>query len=132
MNPTEREETTSYAVDRINRDKNQDVYTALLLSFIYCNIRLNSLVTDHLSPKEGMWEKTQDFVGELYFFPLLGYAKKHGILTDERYKGLNDLREKRNKVAHESTPWRHPQKEQMRGFVKACEFAVKFLKETSG
>ena len=67
MEKTEREETTDYAKKKVNKFlKNKEYISALLLTSIYMNIRLKTLLTNRLSPAKEKWKETSNSVDSIY------------------------------------------------------------------
>lgn len=132
MKLTERQETTDYAVEKILLNlEGEEYFPALLLSFIYASIRLRSLVADYLRPTNKTWKRTHEFLSIPAFSQLPRYANENKVVTKRQYRGLDKLRKIRNKIAHESTPWRHPKPDDTNRMIASCHFAISFLKDTS-
>lgn len=130
--PTERQQTTDYAIKRIDENRSPERYTvALLLSFIYVNIRLRSLLTDHISPTKRKWKETHKILGSLRFPQLLKYCKEFGLISDDEREKLQDLENKRNQVAHESVMWKSLTTQDLTSMERHCRFAKDFLGDHS-
>ncbi len=135
---SEREETTTYARDKINSFlRNKEYHLALLIAYIYAGIRLRSLLTDWIKPqinepKDKKWKKTAEIFKSLTFSGLLKNCKKMGLLKNDEFKTLDDLREKRNDVAHESRTWRNDlDLAEENKIKKICESVIVFLERTN-
>lgn len=131
--PSEREETTNYAKETINAflDK-REYHFALLLSYIYVDIRLRSLLTDWIKPAKKRWKKTSEILSWIGFRGLVIKCDKLGLLSNEERENLDELREKRNKVAHESTLWKGGvQPDEEKKIKRLCKSAIKFLERTT-
>lgn len=126
--PTERRETTDYAVKRINENLAPERYNvAILLSFIYLGIRLRSLLTDHIAPSKSKWKETHRVLGSLGFRALLKHCNEFRLITDDERDQLSKLADKRHYVAHESVLWRSLTSTDVANITKHCEFAKEFL-----
>jgi len=132
MNLTEREETTKYVVTTIDTFLKREEYTpAILLASIYVSIRLRSKLIDYSSPSKDKWKENHAKLDRLTFNGLLTRCKKVRIITKEDYDKLNDLREQRNNVAHESKLWREPSSNDIEDIKQNCEFVKNFLQRTN-
>lgn len=130
--PTERQETTDYAVKRIDENLTPERYNvALLLAFIYVSIRLRSLLTDHITPSKPMWKETHRVLGSLGFRSLLKHCKEFRLITKEEGDKLSKLADKRNYIAHESVLWRSLTDADIANIKEHCEFAKTFLRSHS-
>jgi hypothetical protein len=135
---SEREETTEYARKKINSVlKNNEYPLALLIAYIYASIRLRSLITDWIKPQasepsDSKWKRTAEIFKSLAFHGLLNNCKKLGLLLNDEYDTLNDLREKRNDVAHESRTWKNgvdaAEEKKIRNI---CKSVIAFLERTN-
>lgn len=126
--PTERQETTEYAIKRINENLVPERYNvAMLLAFIYLSIRLRSLLTDHLAPSNPKWKETHSVLGSLGFRSLLKHCKESHLITQEERDNLSKLGDKRNYIAHESVLWRALTDADIANIKEHCEFAKAFL-----
>ena len=101
--PTEREETTNYAREKIVSFINGKEYRlAILIAFIYASIRLNSLIADFAVPqkekiKNAQWKLKAESVKRQTFSARLNDCKKYGLLHCTEYHELDRLRLKRNR-----------------------------------
>ena len=132
MKITEREETTIYTREKIKKYLGDRDYTsALLLSSIYVEIRLRTLLTDWLSPPKEKWEKvSKDILTKLRFWQLANLCADLGLLSGDEKRKLDKLRKKRNSIAHESKLWKQISNEEKRQIEQLCEFAIQFLERT--
>ena len=130
MKKTERQETTEYASKTINSYLKDKHTVALLLASIYADIRLRTLLTDLVSPKK-KWKQTSEILDELDLFKLIKLCSKYKLLRDNEEKKLHRLREKRNKVAHESKMWKKLSDKEKREITELCRFAIGFLERTT-
>jgi hypothetical protein len=133
----ERKKTTKYACERIKtylEGKEPDYTSALLLSSIYADMRLRTLLTDWMSPTPDKWEKTSSLVlNKISFWGLIVLCDKLGLLQDKKErKNLDELREERNNVAHDSTLWKKLEEPKKKKIERLCNFTMKFLKRTNG
>jgi hypothetical protein len=135
---SEREETTDYAREKINLFlKNKEYHLALLIAYIYAGIRLRSLLTDWIKPqinepKDNKWKKTAEIFKSLTFYGLLKNCEKLGLLVNDEFKTLDDLREKRNNVAHESRTWKNGIDLAEENKIKRiCKSVIAFLDRTN-
>jgi hypothetical protein len=134
MQETEREKTTRFAVNRISKeiDESYDWISALLLSAIYVDIRLRSLLTDRLSPREARWKEVHTQLGELWGVNRrITLCKNLELISGDMARNLKELREVRSQVAHESRIWVELTKEDMERMVHLCGKAMRLLKETN-
>jgi hypothetical protein len=134
----ERVETTRYATEKINSFLGKkEHHLALLIAYIYANIRLRSLLTDWIKPeinepKANKWKKTSEIFKSLTFSGLLKNCKKLGLLDKDIFKTLNKLREKRNDVAHESRTWKNGVDiAEEKNIRSICESIIAFLERTN-
>ena len=132
-NPSEREATTNYAKEKINSFiENNEYHLALLIAYIYANMRLKSLITDWINPQKDKWKKTSEIFGGFNFFRLLNKCKELELLVNNEYKTLDDLRKKRNNVAHESRIWKGKLPLREENKIKSiCESVINFLERTN-
>lgn len=134
MGLTERQETTDYAVRMISKFLNDDdPISAVLLTHIYSNIRLRSVIADHLRGKDTgvAWKRIQDFLRVPSFSLLLRYARRHKLLVKDYLGVLDNLNSRRNFIAHESKIWRKLTPEDEEDLIAAVQTSVQFLRETS-
>lgn len=128
---SEREKTTEYASKTIDFYLKEDKHTiALLLSSIYADIRLRTLLTDWISPPQSKWKKTSEILDRFNLWKLIDLCNKHKLLRGNEKKNLDALREKRNKVAHESKLWKKLSKDEKKRIEELCRFTIKFLERT--
>lgn len=130
-----REKTTEYASKVINSylHKSKPEYTvALLLSSIYADIRLRTLLTDLISPTtKNRWEITSsEVLGKPNLMNLINSCYKHQLIDRNQKKNLHALRGKRNKVAHESELWKRLSEDDKRETENLCKFTIQFLEKT--
>jgi len=131
-NPTEKTKTTDYVIKTIRANLNAQGYTsAILLSFIYVNIRLRTLLTDYLSPAREKWKETHAILSSLQFPRLLKYCKTYKLIDEGEREKLAKLADKRNYLAHESVLWRKLTQEDVNNIEQHCQFAITFLKDTT-
>jgi len=134
---SKRRKTTKYACRKIKghlESEEPDYTSALLLSSIYADMRLRSLLTDWVSPStQDKWEKTSsEILNKISFRGLIILCKKFNLLPDKKDdKNLDDLREKRNKVAHESRLWKKLKGPEKKEIERLCNFTIEFLERTS-
>jgi hypothetical protein len=137
---SEREETTIYAKDKINSFiDNGEFHLALLIAHIYASIRLSSLLTDYKirpkkrSLKDKRWKKVaKKLKRNLTFSTLLKRCKNNGLLNNEEITALDDLRKRRNNVAHESRMWKRKLESTEETAIKnTCNSVVEFLERTN-
>ena len=132
MNETVREKTTRDAQIAINYYlKNDEHNVAVLVSAIYADIRLRTLLTDFISPSKSKWKQASEILDELDLGRLLRLCKKNKCLIGKESKNLNELREMRNKVAHESLVWKTPKIDEKEKKEELCKFTIDFLKRTN-
>ncbi len=128
---SEREQTTSYATKTIKAYLAKgDHISALLLTSIYLNIRLKSLLTEKLSPPENKWKTTSALL-HIDFKRLVDLCNLLGLLKGYSSEKLKTLWDMRNKVAHESELWRDLSEKEQDEIVNLCESAIEFLKKTN-
>jgi hypothetical protein len=129
LKPTEKEQTTSYAVSQIDEYLNLDYnyFSALFFSAIYVHMRLKSLLTDRLRPEKVEWKQVHNYLGSLSFKASVSICECLKLIEPEMSKDLKDLWDLRGKVAHESTPWREPTNEMVREIKRLCKVAMDFL-----
>lgn len=126
--PTERRETTDYAVKRIDENLVPERYNvALLLAFIYLGIRLRSLLADYITPSKPKWKETHRVLGSLGFRSLLKHCKEFHLITEEERDMLSRFADKRNYIAHELVLWRSLTDADVANIREHCEFAKTFL-----
>lgn len=83
MKMSDRWHTTRFASTQVNNLLLRKEYSsALLLAFIYVDIRLTTLLTDSLSPSKHKWQEIADLVGSLGFRRKFELCKKKGLLND--------------------------------------------------
>ena len=134
MGLTEREETTDYAVKKVSKFlKEDDLISAVLLSHIYANIRLRSVITDYLRGTDSgkSWKRIQDFLKVPSFSLLQKYAREHDLLTKDQLGVLENLNSRRNHIVHESAIWKKLTPEDEEDLNIASQTAVQFLIETT-
>lgn len=131
--PSERKETTEYARKTINSFlENKEYPSALLLSHIYADIRLRSLLTDWVDPPENKWKKTSEILGRIDFRGLVIKCDQLGRLDSDERESLEALNDKRNDVAHESRLWKNGvQPDEKKKIERLCKSAIKFLERTT-
>jgi len=111
---------------------------ALLLAFIYVDMRLTTLLTDVLCSSEDNWEEIADIVEYLGFRRKVERCKKRGLLSALRFSEkkldseLEKLREKRNDAAHETRIWKGLDAHEIQAVKRRCQFAQEFLEMTAG
>ena len=129
----EKKETTEYARKTINFFLKEKEYpSALLLSCIYADIRLRSLLTDWIGPPTRKWERTSEILGRINFRGLIIKCDNLRLLDGDETRDLDDLNDKRNDVAHESRLWKgglQPAEEEK--IERLCKSAIKFLERTT-
>ena len=130
---TEREETTIRANGLITTFLGEKQYTsALLLSTIYADMRLRSLIADTLSPPKDKWQEVSDTLSNLSFNSLLTLCKRLGL--SERYnfeiKPLKKLWKERCKIVHESMLWRELSEKDIEIITSLCNSAMDLLEKT--
>jgi hypothetical protein len=130
--PTEKQETTEYAIKKIDENLAPERYNvAILLAFIYLGIRLRSLLTDQISPDKPKWKETHRVLGSLGFRSLLKHCKEFDLITEDERDKLSKLADKRHYIAHESVLWRSLTDADVTNIKGHCEFAKKFLRDHS-
>ena len=130
MDLSEREETTKYASKKIKSYLDGEDYTsALLLSSIYVNMRLRSLLADRLFPPRNKWKAVSNKL-DVGFNRLLNLCQELGLLHGFNKKPLKNLWEKRCNVAHESKLWKELSQKDKEDIRQLCESAIKFLEKT--
>ena len=131
----ERIKTTEYARKKIKNflKSGEDDYTsALLLSSIYAELRLRTLLTAWMSPPQQKREKTSSMIlNKLSFNQLIVLCNKLGLLQSEERKNLDALREKRNKVAHETRLWKKIPESEKNKIEHLSNFTIQFLERTN-
>jgi len=133
---TERRETTAFAVAKISGLIDAKDYTsAILLSSIYVEMRLRTLITLRLNPPQFNWECTSKaFSSLLGYSKLLNVCDKVGLLKQRMKrcskKQLKALWEKRCNIAHESNLWRGITEGDEKEIVNLCNYAIMFLEDT--
>ena len=130
---SERKETTRYAKEKINLFLDSGEHSlAVLVSEIYLNIRLKSVLVDWIyRNKESnydVWKTTTTLFDRVGFSVLVGDCKKLGILTNNEETKFNRLSHHRNVAAHQSKMWRNglPQPE-ANEIEELCRFVIEFL-----
>lgn len=132
MTPSEREETTEYAIKSIDSLLAGNYYAAaLLLASTYSHIRLRTLLTDYISPPKDKWKETHSILSRLPFYKLLAHCEKNGKLEQTDPTKLKNLQDKRNKVAHETELWKELNQTEIGEIKQKCEFVKDFLKKTN-
>jgi hypothetical protein len=97
---------------------------------------LGHLLTDWIEPQESehtsnKWKKTAEIFKSLAFYGLLKNCIKLRLISKDEHDTLNDLREKRNDVAHESRTWKNGTDVTEEKRIKSiCESAIAFLERT--
>ena len=131
--PSERKETTEYARKTINSFLKEKEYpSALLLSHIYTDIRLRSLLTDWVNPPKKRWKRTSEILGRIDFRGLVIKCDGLGLLVGDERKDLDALNDKRNDVAHESRLWKGGlQPAEKKKIERLCKSTMKFLERTT-
>jgi hypothetical protein len=134
----DRENTTRRASAKIDDFLSRREYvSALLLVFIYVDIRLTTLLTDRLSPSKEKWEEIYDLIGSLSFRRKVELCTKKGLFDhlplkpkqlDKEFKKLGD---KRNDAAHETRLWKTIDRQDAIAIGKRCQFAKEFLAMTT-
>lgn len=132
-NPPEKQEITTYAKEKINFFLHKREYhIALLLSYIYVGIRLRSLITDWAKTPEPKWKEASLIFGRIGFRGCTIVCKQLGLLKGKEMQNLDELRKKRNDVAHESRMWKERLQQSEEKKIKSlCECAIAFLERTS-
>lgn len=130
-----REKTTEYASKIINSylHKPKPEYTiALLLSSIYADIRLRTLLTNWISPTtKNKWEITSsEILSKLNLVNLINLCYGHKLIDRNQKKNFHALRKKRNEVAHESELWKRLSEDDKKEIENLCKFAIQFLEKT--
>lgn len=131
---TARQNTTKYAVERIERElgENFDWITALFVSAIYVDIRLRSLLTDRLAPDKAKWEEVHRRLGDLWGINRrITLCNNLGLITDDVARNLKSLWDVRSETAHESRIWVELKEKDKERIGHLCEEATKFLRDTS-
>lgn len=132
MRKPEREKTTKDAQIVINYYlKMQEHNVAVLVSAIYADIRLRTLLTDFISPSNRKWKQASEILDELDLSKLITLCKKNKCLIGKESKNLDDLRKMRNKVAHESKLWKKLNADEKKKIEELCKSALDFLKRTN-
>jgi len=130
---SEREGTTKYAVKKINSyltAPKPDYKSALLLSAIYAEIRLRTLLTDWVSPPKDRRKETGKLFN-LKFNGLINRCKHHKLLDGKERKTLDELRKKRNQLAHETALWKKLPTKEKKNIALLCKSTIQFLKRTT-
>lgn len=132
---SEREKTTEYASERIKSflEKSEaDYISALLLSSVYVNLRLRTLLTDWVKPPRNNWKRvSSEVINCLDFHELIVLCSRYKLLINGERKKLEKLRKKRNHVAHESTLWKKLKERDKKQISSLCNFAIQFLERTN-
>ena len=127
----EREKTTEYASKTINSYLKKDKHAvALLLSSIYADIRLRTLLADWISPPPSKWKKTSEILDKFDLWKLVDLCNKHKLLFGNEKKNLHALRKKRNQIAHESKLCKKLPGNEKRKIEELCKFTIEFLERT--
>ena len=127
---SEREKTTEYATTAIySLLENKDYISALLLSSIYAQIRLRSIVTDRLFPAQDKWKRTSKNIG-ISFRKLVNLCYDLELLDIQEKTDLKHLWTKRCNVAHESTLWKKLLNKEEKEIDQVCNTTIQFLKRT--
>jgi hypothetical protein len=134
----DRDNTTRYASAQIDNLLSRGEHTsALLLAFIYVDIRLTSLLTDRLSPSEEKWEELADLIGNLNFRRKVELCTKKGLFDrlpmepSQLGTKFKKLGEKRNDAAHETRLWKTIGQHDAIAIRERCQFAKEFLAITT-
>jgi hypothetical protein len=130
---TEREKTTTTAKELSTNLLSEKQYTsALLVSTIYVDMRLRSLITDRLSPPKGKWQEISNTLNNLSFNSLLTLCEKLGLSTRYNFdiNPLKKLWNERCKIAHESTLWRELSEKDIERIRSLCNSANDFMEKT--
>jgi hypothetical protein len=132
MKSSERERTTDYAIKAIDYFLKQEEYTsAILISSIYMDIRLRTLLTERLSPPKGKWKDVHKQLDELNFPTLRNLCRDLNLINPQTATSLSELNACRNKVAHKTTFWKvNFTTEQINQIHRFCASAKTFLSDT--
>jgi len=130
MDKPEREKTAKFAKKKINEFLDDDKHvSAILLSCIYVNLRLRTLLTEHLSPEENKWKAISTKL-DIGFNRLLSLCDEFGLLHGVQKKPLQRLYEERCKVAHDSELWKKIKEKEKKELRDICNSAIRFLERT--
>jgi len=131
MKLKEREETTKYACSKIKEYLHEEDFTsALMLSSIYVNIRLRTVVTDRLYPPKRKWGNISRKL-DIGFNRLLNLCEELDLLYGFDKRILGNLWKKRCNVAHESRLWKQLSRRDKDEIESICKAAMQFLEKTS-
>jgi hypothetical protein len=138
-NLSEREETTKYAKKTIRSFiKKNEHHLALLIAHIYAGIRLRSLLTDSINPRENKKKEGWKNIAEIFhslripFLARLKACRKLNKVTKDQFNSLGKLNTERNKVAHESEMWKGGLSEdRKKEITNICESVIEFLEQTN-
>jgi hypothetical protein len=135
---SEKEETTAYAKEKINSlINNGEYHLAILVAYMYASIRLRTLLTDWIQPEKAQscddkWKQVSGIFKNLSFSGLVATCDKLGLLKEAEYETLEELRKKRNNIAHESRTWRHGTQPAENEKIKRIRDSLfKFLERTN-
>lgn len=135
---SEKEETTAYATEKINSLVDQGEYhLAVLVAYIYAGIRLRTLLTDWIQPDKAQscdnkWKQVSEIFKDMNFHGLMVNCNRLGLLKAGEYEALDELRKKRNDIAHESRAWRlGTQKDENDKIRRIRDSLLKFLERTN-
>ena len=138
---SKRRETTEFAVKKIQDFIDRKDFTSVvLISSIYVEMRLRTLITLRLNPPEKNWESTsRSFINLLGYKKLLSVCSEVGLLDNcmnncdkqKLLKNLKDLYAERCKIAHETKIWRGIDEEDKKQISSLCDNAIQFLKNTT-
>jgi len=130
MDKPERKKTAKFAKEKISDFLDNERHTsALLLSSIYVNLRLRTLLTEHLSPTKSKWRAVSNKL-DIGFNRLLSLCNEFDLLYGFNTEPLKRLYKRRCKIAHESELWREISPEDKKEIKSLCESAIEFLENT--
>lgn len=113
----------------------ENLRTAVIIAAIFIEIRLRTLISHALDPKNVSRARFRDILKEdqWNFRDLLNLAWKLGIVTTYHKKKLTALYDLRNRMAHDWKYWTQlPDDETRRKLGAACLNAIIFMKDTQG
>ena len=113
----------------------ENLRTAVIIAAIFVEIRLRTLISHALDPKNVSRARFRDILKEdqWSFRDLLNLAWKLGIVTTYHKKKLTALYDLRNRMAHDWKYWTQlPDEETLRNLEAACRSAIMFMHDTQG
>lgn len=132
-----REELTEDAEKYIRRLLNTNPRAAILVSAVFMEHRLLTLLTSRIAPHmKNERKEIRSFLDEKFTIgPLVRLAKVSKLLSVQQAKSFNRILNERNNLAHHYSAWRkfttQRRKEYAREWTPDCLVLLRFMKETT-